>query len=163
MPKSASKPRSSRRPYKKSGEAILPTRDGATDGRTARYQHPTGLRGVRHQPDLLPLTIRHSSMYPEIAAAPCLIFDCDALGLISCVGESQLARFQHRPKMKSHEIQQLHIELNQQVDQAHEFGWPIGGGCVLPIFLSISAVAFVQPACPCSKGLSCFRFWYRCS
>lgn len=39
----------------KSGEAILPTRDGATNSRTARRQRKAGLHGVRHQPDLLPL------------------------------------------------------------------------------------------------------------
>lgn len=34
----------------KSGEAILPTRDGATL-RRARHQHPAGLPGVLYQPD----------------------------------------------------------------------------------------------------------------
>lgn len=38
----------------KSDKAILPTRDGAT-GRRTRRQHPVGLPGIRHQPDLLSL------------------------------------------------------------------------------------------------------------
>lgn len=54
MPQSGSRPRSSRRLCKKSGEAILPTRDGATNGRERR-QYPASLYGVWHQPELLPL------------------------------------------------------------------------------------------------------------
>jgi putative transposase len=41
----------------KSGEAILPTRDGATNRREWR-QHPTGLPGLLHQLDLLPLPLK---------------------------------------------------------------------------------------------------------
>ena len=38
----------------KRGEAILLTRDGATN-RRERHQHPAGLPGIWHQPDRLPL------------------------------------------------------------------------------------------------------------
>jgi putative transposase len=40
----------------KSGEAILPSRDGAPGSRTQRHEHTLGVSGVWHQPDLLPLS-----------------------------------------------------------------------------------------------------------